>query len=173
MTPTGSDATLNGPVTGDPPWRLRAGSDGGFTIDGPGRAQARPDESGWSIHGERLEGARLTPDGTGRGVVLTDAAGSDRGSISTLAGGTVAEDPPSVTLSDGRVFRVVCAGGGYALIGWDHPGAYLEVTPDGSDWRVDVTPAGRGMAGLQRLVLMIATVVVLDTASLGMAGMNS
>ncbi len=113
------------------------------------------------------------PDGTGRGIVLTDAAGNDRDSVSTLAGGTVAADPPSVTLSDGRVFRIVCAGTGYALQGWDHLGAYLEVAPDGSDWRVCVTPAGSRMDGLDRLVLLIAAVVVLDNASPGMEGMNS
>jgi len=112
------------------------------------------------------------PDGTGRGIVLTDAGGNDRDAISTLVGGTVAEDPPSVTLSNGRVFRVVRAASGYALQGWDHPGAYLEVAPEGSDWRVSVTPAGSRMDGIHRLLLLIATVVVLDHASLGMEEMN-
>ncbi|MEE8411317.1 MAG: hypothetical protein V3S47_02360 [Acidobacteriota bacterium] len=173
MTPAGSDATLSGPAAGDPSWRLRHGSGGGFSIDGPDHAEARPEATGFSIHGDRFErGVRLLPDGTGRGIVLTDAAGNDRDSVSTLTGGTVAADPPSVTLSDGRVFRVVCAGAGYALQGWDHPGTYLEVEPDGSEWRVRVTPAGSRMDGLERLVLLIAAVVVLDNGSPGMEGMN-
>jgi hypothetical protein len=135
--------------------------------------EARPEANGFSIHGDRFErGARLLPDGTGRGIVLTDAAGNDRDAVSTLAGGTIAADPPSVTLSDGRIFRVVCAGTGYALQGWDHPGAYLEVVSDGSDWRVCVTLAGSQMDGLHRLVLLIAAVVVFDNASPEMEGMN-
>ncbi len=84
----------------------------------------------------------------------------------------MAEDTPSVTLSDGRVFSVVCAGSGYALQGWDHPGTYLEVAPDGSDWRMCVTLAGNRMDGLDRLVLLVAAVVVFDNASPGMEGMN-
>jgi len=173
LTPAGSDATLGGSATGDPTWRLRQGSGGGFSIDGPDHAEAHPEANGLAIHGDRFErGVRLLPDGTGRGMVLTDAEGKDRDAVSTLAGGTVAEDPPSVTLSDGRVFRVVCAGVGYALQGLEHPGAYLEVAPDGSDWQVNVTPAGSRMDGLHRLLLLIAAVVVLDNASPGMEGMN-
>ena len=168
MTPEGSDATLSGSATGLPSWRLRHGSAGGFSIDGPDHAEAHPGATGFSIRGDRFErGVRLLPDGTGRGIVLTDAAGNESDAVSTLAGGTVAEDPPSVTLSDGRVFRVVCAGAGYALQGWDHPGTYLEVAPEGSDWRVSVTPAGNRMEGLHRLLLLIAAVVVFDHESTG------
>lgn len=168
MTPEGSDATLSGSATGLPSWRLRHGSAGGFSIDGPDHAEAHPGATGFSIRGDRFErGVRLLPDGTGRGIVLTDAAGNESDAVSTLAGGTVAEDPPSVTLSDGRVFRVVCAGAGYALQGWDHPGTYLEVAPEGSDWRVSVTPAGNRMDGLHRLLLLIAAVVVFDHESTG------
>jgi hypothetical protein len=156
-----------------PSWRLRPGPAGGFSIDGPDHAEALPEANGFSIQGDRFErGVRLLPDGTGRGIVLTDAAGNESDAVSTLAGGSVAEDPPSVTLSDGRVFRVVCAAAGYALQGWDHPGAYIEVTPEGSDWRLSVTPAGNRMDGIHRLLLLIATVVVLDHASLGMEEMN-
>ena len=56
------------------------------------------------------------PDGRGRGIFLTDGAGNERDTVSTLIGGSIAEDPPSVTLSDGRVFRLVCAPAGYALL---------------------------------------------------------
>ena len=174
MTPVGSDATLGGFATELPSWRLRPGSGGGFSIDGPDHAEAHPEATGLAVQGDRFErGVRLLPDGTGRGIVLTDAEGNESDAVSTLAGGTVAEDPPSVTLSDGRVFRVVCAATGYALQGWDHPGAYIEAVPEGSDWRVSVTPAGSRMDGLHRLVLLIAAVVVFDHEPLGMEGMNS
>ncbi len=173
MTPEGSDATLSGSATGFPSWRLRPGPDGGFTIDGPDRVEARAESTGFSVRGDRLEaGVRLLPDGTGRGLVLTDETGNERDAVSTLTGGTIAEDPPSIVLSDGRVFRVVCAPTGYALLGHDHPGAYLEVVPEGSDWRVSVTPAGNEMDGLDRLVLLVASVIVNDHASPGMEGMN-
>ena len=173
MTPTGSDATLSGSATELPSWRLRPGSAGGFSIDGPDHAEAHPEATGFSVRGDRFErGVRLLPDGTGRGIVLTDAAGNESDAVSSLVGGTVAEDPPSVTLSDGRLFRVVCAGTGYALQGWDHPGTYLEVIPVGSDWRVSVTPAGCRMDGLHRLLLLIAAVVVFDHTSPEMESMN-
>jgi hypothetical protein len=173
LTPGESDATLGGSATEQPSWRLRNEPGGGFSIAGPDCAEARPDANGFSVHGDRFErGARLLPDGTGRGIVLSDAAGMDRDAVSTLAGGTVAEDPPSVALSDGRIFRVVCAGAGYVLKGWDHPGAYLEVVPEGSGWRVRETPAGSGMDGLHRLILLFAAVVVIDNASPGMEGMK-
>ena len=163
MTPPGTDATLVGPAAGDPPRRLRFGTAGGFSIDGPQRSEVRPGAAGYSVHGDRFEaGTRLKPDESGTGLVLIDAAGNERGTVSTLTGGTIAEDPPSVTLSDGRVFRIVCAGAGYALLGWEGPGAYLEVVPDDSGWRVDVTPAGSGMGGLHRLILLFAAVVFHD-----------
>lgn len=168
MTPAGSDATLSGSATGYPSWRLRLGSVGGFSIDGPDHAEAHPEANGFSILGDRFErGVRLVPDGRERGIVLTDAAGNERDVVSTLAGGRVAEDPPSITLSDGRVFRIVCAGSGYALQGWGHPGTYLEVAPEDSDWRVSVTPAGSGMDGLHRLLILIAAVVVFEHAPPG------
>ena len=172
MTPPGTGATLVGRAAGDPPRRLRYGTGGGFSIDGPERAEARPGAAGYSIHGDRFEpGTQLKSDESRTGLVLTDAAGNERDAVSTLTGGTIAEDPPSVILSDGRVFRIVCAGVGYALLGWESPGAYLEMVPDGSGWRVDVTPAGSGMDGLHRLILLFAAVVFHDTAP-GMEGMN-
>ncbi len=112
------------------------------------------------------------PDGTGRGIALTDGAGNERDTVSTLTGGSIAEDPPSVTLSDGRVFRLVCAPTGYAMLGRDHPGAYLEVVPEGSGWRFDVTPAGNEMNGLHRLLVLVASAIVKDQASPGMEGMD-
>ena len=158
---------------GLPSWRLRLGPAGEFSIDGPDHAEAHPESTGFSVRGERFErGVKLVCDGNRRGIVLTDAAGNESDAVSTLAGGSVAEDPPSIALSDGRVFRVVCAGEGYALQGWDHPGAYLEVTPDDSDWRVSVAPAGIRMDGLHRLLLLIAAVVVLDHAPPEMEGMK-
>ncbi len=173
MTPHGSDATLGGSATGFPSWRLRPGPDGGFILDGPERAEARADASGLAIHGDRFEpGVKLLPDGTGRGIVLTDGTGNARDTVSTLTGGSIAEDPPSVVLSDGRVFRVVCAPTGYAMLGWDHPGSYLEVVAEGSGWRLDVTPAGNGMDGLHRLLVLLASVIVKDQASPGMEGMD-
>ena len=75
-------------------------------------------------------------------------------------------------LSDGRVFRVVCAGGGYALLGWESQGAYIEAVPDDSGWRVHVTPAGSGMDGLHRLILLFAATVVHDNGPPGMESMN-
>ena len=168
MTPAGSDATLSGSATGYPSWRLRLGSAGGFSIDGPDHVEAHPEANGFSILGDRFErGVRLVPGGRGRGIVLTDAAGNERDVVSTLTGGRVAEDPPSITLSDGRVFRIVCAGSGYALQGWGHPGTYLEVAPEDSVWRVSVTPAGSGMDGLHRLLILIAAVVVFEHAPPG------
>jgi hypothetical protein len=168
LTPAGSDATLGTSATGFPSWRLRLGPAGAFSIDGPDHAEAHPEVNGFSILGDRFErGVRLVPDPRGRGIVLTDAAGNERDVVSTLTGGAIAEDPPSITLSDGRVFRVVCAGSGYALQGWGHPGTYLEVEPQDSDWRVNLTLAGNGMDGLHRLILLIAAVVVFEHAPPG------
>lgn len=163
MTPNRSDATLNGPDAADQPWRLRLGTVGSFSLDGPAEAEARFETPGWSIHGSRFEpGTRLDPSESGHGWLLFDVEGTDLGSIASLTGGTIAEDPPSVTLSNGRVYRIARSGAGYRVCGWESSGAYLEVAPDEAGWRIDVTAAGTGMDWLERLVLLTAAVIVRD-----------
>lgn len=161
MTPEGCDDTLIG-------LRLRLGSCGGFSLEGPDGVEARSDSHGWSIHGGRFDkGTRLVPMGDGNGRSLVDAAGTDLGSFSCLVGGTIAEDPPSVTLSDGRVFRVVLTDRGYAVSGWEGPGAYLEWVRDDTGWRILITVAGQGMDGLDRLIVLAAAAIARDEAGSG------
>lgn len=171
MTPDGSDATLIGPAAADPPWRLRLGTAGSFRLEGPESVEARYETTGWSIQANGFDpGTRLIPKIAGGELVLTDSAGTDMGSVATLAGGTIAEDPPSVTLSDGRVFRIACARTGYAIRGWESPGAYVRVAPDEAGWRFCVTVAGTGMAGMDRLILLAAAAIARD--AMRMEGMT-
>ena len=161
MTPGGSDATLTG-------LRLRLGTGGQFTLEGPDGVEVRPASNGWAIEGGRFdEGTRLVPASDGNGRCLVDAAGTDLGSFSSLVGGSIGEDPPSVTLADGRVFRVVSNGRGFAVRGREGPGAYLDVVPDETGWRILVTPAGQGMDELTGLVVLTAAAIVRDGARTG------
>jgi len=155
LTPSESGATL----------MLRLGTGGDFSLEGSGAVEARSETPGWSIHGNGYDpGTRLVPSDTSSQTALVDSAGTETDSIATLTGGTIAEDPPSVTLSDGRVFRVACSGAGYVVRGWESPGAYVEIFPEDAGWRIVTTVAGRGMDGFDRLALLVAVAIVREKA---------
>jgi len=154
LTPGESGATL----------MLRPGTGGSFSLEGSRTVEARSEIPGWSIHGDGYDpGTRLVPSDTGRQTALVDSAGTETDSIASLTGGTIAEDPPSVTLADGRVFRVACSGTGYAVRGWESPGAYVEIFPDDVGWKIVTTVAGTGMDGIDRLTLLVAAAIVRET----------
>ena len=69
-------------------------------------------------------------------------------------------------LDDGRLFRIVLRlsgsppEGGYELLGWETPGAYLRARPEPSGWKLVATAAGGGLTDLQAISILFAAEIL-------------
>ena len=73
-------------------------------------------------------------------------------------------------LGDGRLFRIVRSGareGGFALLSWETPGAYLEARSGSGGWTLVATVAGGGLVDLPTLSILFAAEVLEAEEPLG------
>ncbi len=66
-------------------------------------------------------------------------------------------------LDDGRLFRIVLRGspdGGFELLGWETPGAYLSARPEPSGWKLVPTAACGGLTDLRAVSILFAAEIL-------------
>ena len=97
------------------------------------------------------------------GFVLRDAdEGAELGRTMPLVG-AVEAGLKFLLLDDGRLFRIVRRGareGGFELLGWDTPGAYLEARAVEGGWTLVATVAGGGIGDLTALSVLFAAEIL-------------
>ncbi len=98
------------------------------------------------------------------GILLVATDGTELARSEPLAGLGRETGLRCLLLEDGRVFRGIARAGrsgGWELVGWEVPGAYLVARPDESNgWALDETPAGRGLESIDRLAVLLAAEVL-------------
>jgi hypothetical protein len=85
-----------------------------------------------------------------------------------LVGGGCEAGPKFLLLDDGRLFRIVLRlrlrgsppDGGFELLGWETPGAYLRAWPEPSGWKLVATAAGGGLTDLQAISILFAAEIL-------------
>jgi hypothetical protein len=144
---------------------------GGFEIDAAGQPTIRvtPSGDGWRIDGgEGLRGWTLRRTTSGaEGFVLIGADGrTEAGRTMPLVGAGREAGLKFLMLDDGRLFRIVLCGprqGGFELLGWELPGAYLAAQPVENGWTIVPTPACGGLEGLSvRTISILFAAEILD-----------
>ena len=96
------------------------------------------------------------------GRVVGAPAGDERGRTSSFGGRGLAEGAVTVLPADGRIFRFVPRGAGYELCGWEMPGAYLVLRPDGADFKIFESAAGVGLEEMDLLTLLSAATLFFE-----------
>jgi hypothetical protein len=164
-------------------------SDDGATsviVDHPARSLGRRPGGGFAIEAEGLPAVRASATRDGwrieeppdlRGWSLRRTEGEAPGFVLLRAGQREAEVGRTMPLvgtgreaglrflllEDGRLFRIVLAGprrGGFDLLGWETPGAYLTARPRGEAWEIAATVAGRGIPDLTTLSILFAAEIL-------------
>lgn len=163
-----SDAAAGRPVVDYQEMVLAPLPGGGFSLGASGQSPFRvtPDTRGFRVDGP----------GEVRGWRLVRAAGTTPGFV--LRAGPEAEElawtmPPLglgreaglryLLLNDGRLFRIVLRGpraGGFALLGWETPGAYFEARPATGGWNLIPLPASSGLEDIRALSLIFAAEIL-------------
>jgi len=132
---------------------------GGFLLDGPAgeTIRAKPAEDGLRIEGpERIDGWRLLDSDEG---FLLERTRGDEAGRSLRSSGDGIEEPTSILLDDGRLFRMILRGPRdprHELIGWETAGSYFEIRPDAEGWTIRTTVAGHGLDEIDALLLLMA-----------------
>lgn len=126
--------------------------------------------SGWRVDGGRgaLEGATIDSSGVdGSELVLRRAGGEGEDAELGRAYRDSTLGPEAdlyyLLMGDGRVFRLIPRGGregGFALLGWETPGAFLEATAEAVGWSVVANPAGRGLPDLDVVSVLFAAAIL-------------
>jgi len=163
-----SDEGAGGAVIGHPDRYLARTDDGGFEIVVAGGSTVRVDpcDAGWSVDGERgFEGWVLRRSGEeAPGFVLGDAGGrSEAGRTMPLVGTGREAGLRFLLLDDGRLFRIVRSDprrGGFELLGWETPGAYLTALPESNGWALRATAAAAGLEDLRTICLLFAAEIL-------------
>ncbi len=141
---------------------------GGFEIRVTGQPAIRvgPSGSGWLVDGvEDLQGGFLQRGGADEdGFVLRTSDGSDEvARTMPLVGGGSESGLKFLLLSDGRLFRIVPGSsrdGGFELLGWEMPGAYLKARPGQNEWKLVPTAAGGGLSDLRVISILFAAEIL-------------
>jgi hypothetical protein len=158
---SGQDTTGAGSTSAGATWLAAPEGSGGFRLVRDG-AQAlwtvTAGEAGWSALD--AEGEIWSLDRTGSaGFVVRGAAGEERARTMPLVGADGA-GTRFLLLDDARLFRIVRRpprDDGFALEGWEVPGAYALARPAPQPgWRLSLEPAGEGLAGAALLLLVLA-----------------
>jgi hypothetical protein len=143
-------------------------SNGGFEIEAAGQQTIRVEPAGesWRIDGgEELQGwvlRRTASDAAG--FVLDDADGrTEAGRTMPLVGTGRETGLRFLLLDDGRLFRIVMRGpreGGFELLGWETPGAYLTARPVAGGWTLAPTAACGGLQNLTTISILFAAEIL-------------
>ncbi len=140
---------------------------GGFEIRAAGQPTIRvdPSGSGWRIDGVEGRGWFLRRAAThGDGFVLQAFDGrTEAGRTMPLVGGGREAGVKFLLLDDGRLFRIVLSGppdGGFELLGWETPGAYLRARPEPSGWKLVPTAACGGLTDLRAVSILFAAEIL-------------
>jgi hypothetical protein len=145
-------------LTDRPEYRLVRLVSGGFVLDPEGDpVSAAPAEGGFDFDGASVTGWRVRPDGAG--LLLSRAAGDEAGRSLRPGAEAAPDDPISMLLDDGRLYRMVLRGprdARFDLVGWETDGAYFEARPSGEGWAIRATVAGTGMEDADGLLLLFA-----------------
>jgi hypothetical protein len=140
---------------------------GGFALRQADQPELRaiPDGGAWHLTGqEAVCGWSLQRSLGAAGFSLSRSAGGPVAGWTMPLVGTAAEGGLRfVLLDDGRLFRIVRRGpreGGFDLLGWETPGAYLEALPQPEGWLLRATPACAGLRDVRALSLLLAAEVL-------------
>lgn len=148
----------------EPPARIvvRGAPPDGFVLEGEDGAGlvAASARDGWTI-GTGEGSWRIRREKPGVQHALLEE--TDRGELRELSRMTAWPDPAgarvpaSLLLEDGRLFLIGLAGEpgmSVRLSGWETTGAYWVARPEGAEWTIEATPAGReARIGWDALVL--------------------
>jgi len=66
-------------------------------------------------------------------------------------------------LDDGRLFRIVLGGsrdGGFELLGWETPGAYVRAQPESNGWKLIPMAACGGLTDLRAISILFAAEIL-------------
>ncbi len=80
-----------------------------------------------------------------------------------LVGGGSEAGLKFLLLDDGRLFRIVLGGsrdGGFELLGWETPGAYVRAQPEPSGWKLIPTVACGGLTDLRAISILFAAEIL-------------
>jgi hypothetical protein len=141
---------------------------GGFEIDAAGQPTIRvtPSGDGWRIDGgEGLQDwalRRTTSEAEGFILIGPDGR-MEVGRTMPLVGTGREAGLKFLMLDDGRLFRIVLCGprqGGFELLGWELPGAYLAAQPVESGWTIVPTPACGGLEDLRAISILFAAEIL-------------
>jgi hypothetical protein len=163
-----SDEGARGAVVDHPDRSLVRLSNGGFEIEAAGEQTIRVEPAGdrWRIDGgEGPQGRVLRRTGSdAAGFVLSGADGrTEAGRTMPLVGTGREAGLRFLLLDDGRLFRIVMRGpreGGFELLGWETPGAYLTARPVANGWTLAPTAAGGGLEDLTAISILFAAEIL-------------
>jgi len=141
---------------------------GGFEIRTADQPPIRvdPSGSGWCV--DRVEDTRnwslrRAADSEGGFVLQTLDGCTEVGRTMPLVGGGCEAGTRFLLLDDGRLFRIVLTGprdGGFELLGWETPGAYLRAWPEPDGWKLVPTVACGGLTDLQAISILFAAEIL-------------
>jgi len=139
--------------------------DGGFDLGASGLPTAHvvPHSDGWRVEGDPgMRNWRLRRAETGRGFVASEGEREiARTMIIVGMEGTTA--PRNLLMDDGRLFRIQSGPpreGGFELLGWETPGAYLRARPEPDGWKLVPTASCAGIEDLRALCLLFSAEVL-------------
>lgn len=141
---------------------------GGFRIRAPqsGVIEVEPAAEGWVVRLSDPDSAwALRRSGPPQGgfILLAEDGETEAGRTMTLGGLGFRPNLYYLLLGDGSLFRIVLRGpreGGFELLGWETPGAYLIARPDAAGWTLTPTPASYGLPDLRALSVLFAAEIL-------------
>jgi hypothetical protein len=146
--------------------RLATTREGGFRIDpGGGAAElvAVPAGEGWEVRQgpAKTRWSLLRDRSYPGGFVLRDGAGDESGRTTRETDGESL--PANLLAPDGRLFRVrrrIADGARFELSGWEVTGAYLLARPDGEQFAIERTDAGRELHVAAEILILFAAEIL-------------
>ena len=96
--------------------------------------------------------------------MLRGAGGAEVGRTMPVVGGEGRAGLKFLLLDDGRLFRIALRGprdGGFELLGWETPGAYIIARPEPNNgWSLIPTAACGGLTDLQAISVLMASEIL-------------